>query len=100
MSNKKIEEVIRFGDEHVEHAPRRQSVSEEVTELSGIEATAASKSAWLISITVSIGGFLFGKNLLIRCIEPELTMVRIRYWLYLLRAGHSWNVSWSRVELQ
>ena len=40
---------------------RRKSVSEEVTELSGIEATAASKAAWLISATVSIGGFLFGR---------------------------------------
>ncbi|KAJ5109009.1 hypothetical protein N7456_005684 [Penicillium angulare] len=30
------------------------------TELSGIESTAASKAAWLISIVVSIGGFLFG----------------------------------------
>ena len=47
-------------DEHVENAYRRQSVAEEVTELSGIEATAASKAAWLISVTVSIGGFLFG----------------------------------------
>ncbi|KAJ5635767.1 Major facilitator superfamily domain general substrate transporter [Penicillium longicatenatum] len=30
------------------------------TELSSIESTAASKAAWLISIVVSIGGFLFG----------------------------------------
>ncbi|OQE21730.1 hypothetical protein PENSTE_c011G04798 [Penicillium steckii] len=30
------------------------------TELSGIESTAASKAAWLISFVVSIGGFLFG----------------------------------------
>ncbi|KAJ6090378.1 Major facilitator superfamily domain general substrate transporter [Penicillium sp. IBT 16267x] len=30
------------------------------TELSGIESTAASKAAWLISIVVSLGGFLFG----------------------------------------
>ena len=40
---------------------RRQSTSQEATELSGIEATAASKAAWLISATVSIGGFLFGQ---------------------------------------
>lgn len=31
-----------------------------LAELSGIEATAASKAAWLISITVSLGGLLFG----------------------------------------
>ncbi|KAL4780049.1 general substrate transporter [Aspergillus varians] len=30
------------------------------SDLSGIEATAASKAAWLISIVVSIGGLLFG----------------------------------------
>lgn len=30
------------------------------SELSGIESTAASKEAWLISIVVSIGGLLFG----------------------------------------
>ena len=49
-----------YRSEQVETVERRKSVSEEVTELSGIEATAASKAAWLISITVSIGGFLFG----------------------------------------
>jgi SP family myo-inositol transporter-like MFS transporter 13 len=30
------------------------------TDLSSIEATAASTAAWLISIVVSIGGLLFG----------------------------------------
>lgn len=30
------------------------------TDLSSIEATAASRAAWLISIVVSIGGLLFG----------------------------------------
>ena len=40
----------------IEDAGRRLSTAEEVTELSGIEATAASKAAWLISITVSMGG--------------------------------------------
>lgn len=57
--------------EHVEDAPRRRSVAEEVTELSGIEATAASKAAWLISITVSIGGFLFGRLPLRRTEDPR-----------------------------
>lgn len=52
-----------FGNEVQEEyvTERRKSTSEEVTELSGIEATAASKAAWLISATVSIGGFLFGQ---------------------------------------
>ena len=49
-----------LGEVHEEYVERRKSTSEEVTELSGIEATAASKAAWLISFTVSIGGFLFG----------------------------------------
>ena len=31
------------------------------TDLSGIEATAASKAAWLVSIVVSIGGLWFGE---------------------------------------
>ena len=47
-------------DEQVERVERKDSVSDTITDLSGIEATAASKAAWLISITVSIGGFLFG----------------------------------------
>lgn len=50
------------GDEFVETVERRKSVSDEATELSGIEATAASKAAWLIALTVSIGGFLFGAS--------------------------------------
>ena len=57
-------EKTQWPSEHGEHVEieggRRKSTAEEVTELSSIEATAASKAAWLISITVSIGGFLFG----------------------------------------
>jgi MFS transporter, SP family, solute carrier family 2 (myo-inositol transporter), member 13 len=48
--------------QQLEDAGRRQSTSEEITELSNIEATAASKAAWLISVTVSLGGFLFGMS--------------------------------------
>ena len=48
------------GEEHIEVAGRRNSLADEITELSSIEATAASKAAWLISVTVSLGGFLFG----------------------------------------
>ncbi|KAI0011895.1 general substrate transporter [Xylariaceae sp. FL0662B] len=43
---------------HIEDVQLKHA--EELTELSGIEATAASKAAWLISITVSLGGLLFG----------------------------------------
>lgn len=49
-------------EEFVETVDRRKSVTEEATELSAIEATAASKAAWLIALTVSIGGFLFGTS--------------------------------------
>lgn len=51
------------GREHIEdaeHSERRQSISDDLTAMSGIEATAASTAAWLISVTVSLGGFLFG----------------------------------------
>ena len=44
----KIEDVSE--SEHAQH----------LAELSAIEAIAASKAAWLISITVSLGGLLFG----------------------------------------
>ena len=57
----KVLELSSEVGEQIEVATeRRQSTADEVTELSGIEATAASKAAWLISITVSTGGFLFG----------------------------------------
>lgn len=49
-------------DEQVEDVESRDSISDTIIDLSGIEATAASKAAWLISITVSIGGFLFGMS--------------------------------------
>jgi SP family myo-inositol transporter-like MFS transporter 13 len=48
--------------DHIETIEHSKTISEQATELSGIEATAASKTAWLISITVSIGGFLFGMS--------------------------------------
>lgn len=41
---------------------RRGSTAEQVVELSQIEATAASKAAWLLSATVSLGGLLFGRS--------------------------------------
>lgn len=56
----KVESVSSTSDQHLEDAGRSQSTAQEITELSNIEATAASKAAWIISITVSLGGFLFG----------------------------------------
>ncbi|KAK5069207.1 hypothetical protein LTR64_008639 [Lithohypha guttulata] len=53
----------KYGEERVEYtekSSRRASVAEEVLDLSGIEATAASKAAWLISLTISQAGLLFG----------------------------------------
>ncbi|KAF1993779.1 putative transporter [Amniculicola lignicola CBS 123094] len=45
---------------HIEQVDTAQEHNDRLVELSGIEATAASKAAWLISITVSLGGLLFG----------------------------------------
>jgi len=59
-------EKEKLGEEQVEYTekPSRRashaSVAEEVLDLSGIEATAASKAAWLISLTISQAGLLFG----------------------------------------
>ena len=58
----KASELSSISDEQIEVVgERRHSTADEVTELSAIEATAASKAAWLISVTVSTGGFLFGR---------------------------------------
>lgn len=51
----RIEDVSE--SEHAQH----------LAELSSIEATAASKAAWLISITVSLGGLLFGMTDMSHC---------------------------------
>lgn len=52
--------------------------AQHLAELSSIEATAASKAAWLISITVSLGGLLFGmtKRGLALVMDP-LTIARL-----------------------
>lgn len=49
--------------ERIEEADLKAGVPSEITALSAIEATAASTAAWLISVTVSLGGFLFGRHL-------------------------------------
>ncbi|KAF2225340.1 hypothetical protein BDZ85DRAFT_280516 [Elsinoe ampelina] len=56
ISNK----VIDDSDDHCEYVDEKARSPDDIADLSGIEATAASKAAWLISLTVSIGGFLFG----------------------------------------
>jgi len=47
-------------DDHIEHLEGKAEIINDKDALSGIEATAASRAAWLISITISLGGFLFG----------------------------------------
>lgn len=46
--------------QRLEDAGRRMSTADELTALSGIEDTAASKAAWLFTLTISLGNFLFG----------------------------------------
>ncbi|KAK5129255.1 hypothetical protein LTR08_003720 [Meristemomyces frigidus] len=59
---KSLDEKHRIleAEQRIEVAGRQNSLVDEVTELSAIEATAASTAAWLISVTVSLGNFLFG----------------------------------------
>jgi hypothetical protein len=57
--------------EHIEHTVDHH-------ELSSIEDTDTSRAAWLIAITVSMGGFLFGTLATrSRILEPPLTMSRL-----------------------
>jgi hypothetical protein len=69
---------MSFDDKKVaiEHLEREQTGSDDLVELSGIEATATSKAAWLIAITVSIGGFLFGQQYSHHCTHTKLTVVQ------------------------
>jgi hypothetical protein len=48
--------------EYVENIEHQHPTTDEIINMSGIENEATSKAAWLISLTVSIGGFLFGKS--------------------------------------
>lgn len=74
---------------------RRSSVAEEATELSAIEATAASKAAWLISATVSIGGFLFGKHNEQRSTYSVVMANRLRHGVHFQRSCNDRQVSRS-----
>lgn len=57
--DKQLEDISKDSVEQIEHVEPLDYVKDQ-SELSSIEATAASKTAWLISIVVSIGGLLFG----------------------------------------
>lgn len=49
-------------DVFIDKLEKVDTFSDEQAELDNIETTAASKAAWLIAMTVSIGGFLFGQH--------------------------------------
>jgi SP family myo-inositol transporter-like MFS transporter 13 len=85
--------------ERIEDISHAKEHAEQLAELSGIEATAASKAAWLISITVSLGGLLFGtyhfehKSTIAAAValgstRQELITYRLRYWIHLLGPRH------------
>lgn len=46
-------------EEHIEDVSSQENV--DMSALDRIEDTATSRAAWLITLTVSLGGFLFGK---------------------------------------
>jgi len=50
----------QVSNKQVEDIKRSNCVADELTDLSAIEETAASKAVWVISFTISLGGFLFG----------------------------------------
>ena len=77
LDDKTFEKSSGISEVQEEYIERRNSSAEEVTQLSGIEATAASKAAWLISITVSLGGFLFGMSFEHSCTGWQLTKSRL-----------------------
>jgi MFS transporter, SP family, solute carrier family 2 (myo-inositol transporter), member 13 len=52
----------RESTDKIEDISNAREHAEQIAQLSGIEATAASRAAWLISITVSLGGLLFGES--------------------------------------
>ncbi|TIA43509.1 general substrate transporter [Aureobasidium pullulans] len=58
INNKEFKDVK--DDVFIDKLEKVDTFSDEQAELDNIETTAASKAAWLIAMTVSIGGFLFG----------------------------------------
>lgn len=57
--NKSVKDVKDEG--FIDRVEKLDSASMQIDESDNIETTAASKAAWLIAVTVSIGGFLFGR---------------------------------------
>lgn len=57
--NKAVKDVKDEG--FIDRVEKLDSASMQIDESDNIETTAASKAAWLIAVTVSIGGFLFGR---------------------------------------
>lgn len=87
--------------EHVDTIDAEKGHLQDASELSGIEDTAASKAAWLISITVSIGGLLFGMSFVYsQEARTNNFLRRVRHRLYLLGTRDDWNVPRSYFELQ
>ncbi|KAF1971479.1 general substrate transporter [Bimuria novae-zelandiae CBS 107.79] len=61
LNNVHLHEGFSSSAEKIEHLDTsRTTDAAELSELSSIEQTAASKGAWLISIVISLGGLLFG----------------------------------------
>ena len=61
MKKVHLDEGFHSSSEKIEHLDTSQPTqATELNELSAIEATAASKGAWLISFVISLGGLLFG----------------------------------------
>lgn len=53
------EKKVDIETEHAEHVEPEIGVMKAFEDVASIEETAASKAAWLISVTVSLGGYVF-----------------------------------------
>lgn len=96
MSNEKEFMKNETIDGYIEDASeRRLSVNDEVTDLSAIEATAASRAAWLISVTVSMGGFLFGKLIIVQSKHEEALLTFSKATT--LATSHPCWLLWARL---
>ncbi|USW58803.1 Putative major facilitator, sugar transporter, major facilitator superfamily [Septoria linicola] len=60
LTDEKKQQQWTTHQEDVEEADLKKGIYDEQSALSSIKDTAASKAAWLITLTVSLGGFLFG----------------------------------------
>ncbi|KAI5360262.1 putative major facilitator, sugar transporter, major facilitator superfamily [Septoria linicola] len=60
LTDEKKQQQWTTHQEDVEEADLKKGIYDEQSALSSIKDTAASKAAWLITLPVSLGGFLFG----------------------------------------